>query len=303
MKIGVVMYSAVLYSSTVLIWGTVWFAISFQIGDVSPLTSVFYRIFLSAMILVAYCLAKRKNMIFSLADHAWMSLQGFTLFSVNYWLFYVTTQYLESGLVSVIFSSIVFMNMLNGAFFLNGRISSQKLVGITVGLTGMALLFYGDLTSLNFDAERVRAVLICLVATYLVSIGNIVSARNQLKGIPVAQSNMYGMIYGSAFILLISLASGNVFTIELTTEYLLSLAYLSLVCTVLAFGCYLTLIGRIGADKAAYATLLFPIVAMVLSTLFENYQWSESAYAGVVLSLLGNWLILERSTVSSRFKS
>lgn len=297
------MYSAVLYGSTVLIWGTVWFAISFQIGDVSPLTSVFYRIFLSAMILVAYCLAKRKNMIFSLADHAWMSLQGFTLFSVNYWLFYVTTQYLESGLVSVIFSSIVFMNMLNGAFFLNGRISSQKLVGITVGLTGMALLFYGDLTSLNFDAERVRAVLICLVATYLVSIGNIVSARNQLKGIPVAQSNMYGMIYGSAFILLISLASGNVFTIELTTEYLLSLAYLSLVCTVLAFGCYLTLIGRIGADKAAYATLLFPIVAMVLSTLFENYQWSESAYAGVVLSLLGNWLILERSTVSSRFKS
>lgn len=303
------MYNIFLYCSTVVIWGTVWIGITFQLGAADPLTSVLYRIALAALVLVLYCVFRRKKMLFSLTDHIWMAAQGFALFSINYWLFYLGTEHLESGLVSVVFSSIVLMNMANGALFLGYQMSVRKILGAVIGITGVFLLFYEDIVSFNPNNERLKAILICLLATYLVSLGNIISARNQLTGIPVTQSNAYGMIYGTIFVFLISLVNGNSFAIEPTAKYLLSLVYLSLVCTVLAFSYYLTLVGRIGADKAAYATLLFPIIALLLSTLFEGYRWNDEAYLGIALALIGNWLIIEKGrsplalSISSLFKT
>jgi drug/metabolite transporter (DMT)-like permease len=131
----------------------------------------------------------------------------------------------------------------------------------------------------------------------MASIGNLVSGRNQRNGVPVIQTNGWGMIFGSMVAAIAAAVMGRDFIIDWNAPYLLSLAYLSLFGSVLAFGAYLTLLGRIGADRAAYATVLFPLVALALSTFFEGYEWTAEAAVGVVLVIAGNILALARIPV------
>jgi len=133
-----------------------------------------------------------------------------------------------------------------------------------------------------------------MAATLLASFGNILSARNQRHGLPVVQTNAYGMAYGTLLMLSAALIAGKPFTFDPSAPYFISLLYLALFGSVLAFGCYLTLVGNIGADRASYATLLFPIIALIISTVFEGYQWSLPAVAGVAVILAGNALSLAR---------
>ena len=152
----------------------------------------------------------------------------------------------------------------------------------------------------NRDFDALRARLISLLQSVFpdwsdfdtASFGNILSARNQKKGLPVVQTNAFGMAYGSLFMLTAALLARKPFLVDPSLAYLGSLFYLALFGSVIAFGCYLTLIGKIGADRAAYATLLFPVIALLLSTLFENYHWSPTAIIGVVVILSGNTLVV-----------
>jgi len=139
-----------------------------------------------------------------------------------------------------------------------------------------------------------QGLLLSFAATYLASLGNIISARNQKRRLPVVQTNAFGMAYGALCMLLLTLLSGAPFSIELTGPYLLSLLYLALFGSVIAFGCYLSLVGHIGPGRAAYTTLLFPIVALLLSTVWENYHWTAEGISGIVLILGGNYLALTR---------
>ncbi len=133
-----------------------------------------------------------------------------------------------------------------------------------------------------------------LGGTLLASTGNIVAARNQREQFPVLQTNAFGMGYGAILMIAIALIAGVPFRFETTPSYIASLVYLALFGSVIAFGAYLTLLGRIGADRAAYSSLLFPLVALGISTLFEGYQWSTPALVGVLLVLAGNFLVLSR---------
>jgi len=128
----------------------------------------------------------------------------------------------------------------------------------------------------------------------MASLGNIISARHQQNNLPVIQTNAYGMAYGAAIIGAISLISGKTFSFEMSLTYVGSLFYLSLFGTVIAFGCYLKLIGKIGADRAAYATMLFPIVALGISTVYEGYQWAPNNIIGMAVVLVGNWMVLSK---------
>ena len=139
----------------------------------------------------------------------------------------------------------------------------------------------------------------CLVATWFASIGNIISARNQRKAIPVIHTNAWGMAYGAAIMAIYALLSGVPFSYDPTFSYSASLLYLSVFGSILAFGCYLTLVGRIGADKAAYVAVLFPVIALGLSTLFEDYQWTLRALFGFGLVLFGNYIVLSRARVQA----
>ncbi len=285
-----------LYITTILIWGSSWLAIKFQLGYVDPMVSVAYRFLLASGISWLYCSYSGILMRFGLRDHFLMFLQGTCLFSLNYLLFYISELTLTSGLAAVIFSTLVVMNMLNGIIFLKNRFELRMGFGACLGLAGIVMVFWPEITSFEMGDENLTATAIAILATFLASLGNIVSARNQYNGVPVIQANTYGMAYGALLMLALSFASGKEFTIELTASYIGSLLFLSVFATIFAFLSYLTLVGRVGVERGAYATLVFPLVALGISTVFESYQWSAYAGAGVALILAGNLLILRRSS-------
>lgn len=283
-----------LYVVTILIWGSTWIAIKYQLGSVDPLISTFYRFALAAIILVLFCSLRGLNMKFTIKEHLFLALFGLLLFSINYWMVYLAEIHITSGVVAVTFSSIVFMNIFNGAIFLKTPIKSQMVFGAVIGIIGICFIFAQEIQSFDFSDKSVQGLSMCFLSVLLASFGNIVSARNSEKGLPIIQANAFGMAYGSAILLLLAIFLGKEFTISLTTSYITSLLYLTVFGSILAFGSYLTLIGKIGADKASYAIMVVPVVALIISSFFEGYVWNLQAALGLVLVLAGNFLALRR---------
>ncbi len=286
------MRNLLFYLITVLIWGSTWIGIKMQLGTVDPMVSVAYRFGLAAVILMAWCALRNLQMRFTLAEHGFMLLQGLLLFGFNYLFFYIAELYLASGLAAVIFSTILLMNILNGAVFLGTPVDSRVITGGGIGLVGIVMVFRPEISVFSFDDSGTIGILLCVLATFLASLGNIVSARNQKRNLPIIQSNAFGMGYGALAMFFVAFSMGKPFAFESSTIYVSSLVYLSVFGSVIAFGCYLTLVGNIGADRAAYATLLFPIVALIISTIWEAYQWNWSSLTGVALVMAGNFWIL-----------
>jgi len=295
------MHPALYYLATILIWGSSWFVITFQLGAAAESVSIFYRFLLATVLLFGYCVFSKKRMVFDLKEHGFIAAQGFFLFSFNYLLFYWCTLYITSGFVAVIFSTVVIMNIVNSAVFLKKPIQPMVVMGAVLGLLGIALVFSHELLGQQTVSDSQAAwkgLWIGLVATLCASFGNILSARNQAAGLPVLQTNAYGMLYGSIIMLIYSLVAGHSFEVQWSREYIVSLVYLSVFGSILAFGAYLSLIGKIGADKAAYVSVLFPIVALMFSQFFEGFVWSREALLGVALVLSGNLLVIGRRPIA-----
>ncbi|WP_035246439.1 DMT family transporter [Desulfogranum mediterraneum] len=283
------------YTATVLIWGSTWIGIKLQLGSVDPMVSVIYRFALASLLLFCWCMIFHLKMRFSGRQHLFMAMQGGFLFGFNYLFFYLAELSINSGLAAVLFSTILVMNVINSAIFLGKPVEKKVALAALFGLSGIILVFRPEISSFTLENHGVRGGLLCILATLLASFGNITSAYNQKSNrLPIIQSNAYGMAYGTLAILATALVTGRSFTLELTPLYLGSLCYLALFGSVIAFGCYLALVGRIGADRAAYATLLFPIVALLISTIWEGYQWSGSAALGVFLILAGNLIMVHK---------
>jgi drug/metabolite transporter (DMT)-like permease len=291
------MSNSFLYVTTVLIWGTTWFAIIFQLGVVAPEVSIVWRFLSAGLLLIGWAALTRRKLLFHWREYRWMALQGLFLFSGNYLIFYFAQFYVTSGLVAVSFSLIIIFNITFGAILFAQPVRPKVVAGAIVGLAGIALLFLPELQNMSLEDDGFLGLLLCIGGTFMASIGNLVSGRNQRNGLPVIQTNGWGMIFGSMVAAIAAAVMGRDFIIDWNAPYLLSLAYLSLFGSVLAFGAYLTLLGRIGADRAAYATVLFPLVALALSTFFEGYEWTAEAAVGVVLVIAGNILALARIPV------
>jgi len=299
------MLNFLLYASASLIWGSTWLAIKLQLTQVPPILSVAYRFCLAALILLAYCHLTRKPLKFFLRDHRFMALQGFTLFGLSYCGSYLASAYMTSGLVAVVFSTILMWNILNLRIFMGQPVAWRAFWGGFLGLSGICIVFWQDLAA--FSATRgLIGLLIALAGAYLASIGNVVGSRNARKGVPVTQANAFGMGYGGLLTLCIHFAMGGTLSIDWSIGYLGPMLYLTIFGSIVAFGCYMLLIGRIGAEYAAYVTLLMPVIALIISTLFEGYRWTGNALVGVFLVLVGNLIILTpQSTyrrVIGRFK-
>lgn len=295
MRNGIFTHSASLYLSSVLIWGSTWFAIKFQLGVVAAEVSLVYRFAIAALLLLLFCLFTGRNLKYTPGQHGFIALQGLFLFSSNYLVFYWATSLLTSGIVALMFSTVILMNIVNAALFMGSRVRPRVVIGAGFGIAGIAAIFWAEVSGVGDNADTWRGLWMCLLATWFASIGNIISARNQKNKMPVIQTNAWGMAYGSLVMTIFAVFSGVPFNYDPTISYSLSLLYLAVFGSILAFGCYLTLVGRIGADKAAYVAVLFPVIALGLSTLFEDYQWSLRALIGFVLVLLGNYIVLTRS--------
>ena len=288
------MQNAAFYLLTSLIWGSTWLVITFQLGVVAAEASIVYRFALAALLLLVYTLARRLPMRFPPRQHAFIALQGTFLFSLNYILVYLAEQNLTSGLVAIVFSMLILSNVVLGAVFLRNPIRPRVVLGGVIGVAGLALVFGPELAGFAQGGGWRLGLLLSAAAVLSASVGNILSARNQRAGLPVVQTNAYGMAYGAAVTLVIAVVRGVPFTFDPSPSYILSLLYLAVFGSVIAFGTYLTLIGRMGVDRAAYIGVIFPLVALLLSMLFEGLNLGAVGLVGVALVAAGNVLVLNR---------
>lgn len=279
-----------LYVATVLIWGSTWYAIKMQLGTVDPDLSVAYRFIAASTVLIGFCLATGRSLRFAPRHHIFIAAQGLFLFCLNYWLFYYATFELTTGVVAVVFSLIMLMNILNGAVLFGTRVEPRVLGAAGLGVVGLVLVFWDDMAALDLTSGPMVGLGLSIVATYFASLGNMASLRNTRAGLPVLPVNALGMAYGAVFMTVLALLRGAPLSFDFSPGYVGSLLYLAIFGSVLAFGFYLTLLARIGADRAAYAAVVFPIVALIISTFLEAYVWTVPALIGVALILGGNVL-------------
>ncbi len=285
------MLNFVLYATATLIWGSTWLCIKLQLTQVPPILSVGYRFCLAALVLLIFCRITRKRLIFSLRDQFFMAVQGVTLFGLGYCMSYLATSYMTSGLVAVVYTTMLMWNILNLKLFMRQPVAWRAFWGGILGLSGICIVFWHDLSTLTATRGMI-GLSMGLLGAYLSSLGNVVGARNAKAGIPVTQANVYGMAYGGILTLFIHFVSGGSLVMDWSFGYMGPLLYLTLFGSIIAFGCYMLLIGRIGAEYAAYVTLLMPIIALLLSTFFEEYHWSLNAGLGIAVVLIGNLVIL-----------
>jgi drug/metabolite transporter (DMT)-like permease len=233
-------------------------------------------------------------MAYGFADHLRFFATGLCLFSLNFTMFYYGGLTIPSGLLAVVFSLASIVNMVLSALLLRQPVEPRVAAGGGLGAVGIGLLFWPQIAGAGFDAAALAGLGLCVAGTVLFCLGNMMSTLVQRRGVPLIAAIAWSMTYGVLVLLAVSLLRGQLFTVERTAVYIGSVLYLAVGASVMAFAAYLTLLRRIGAARAGYSTVLFPIVALALSTLFEGYVWTGLAVAGAILALAGNVLVLRR---------
>ena len=284
-----------LFISTLIVWGPTWYIIKFQLGIVDPMTSVFYRFFLSSIIILIFCILKKINLIFTLKEHFFIAALGISLFNINYVLFYLSTVHLISGFVALCFSSILFMNVVNN-IILKGKFPKiMTLVGGFIGTLGLLFIFYDEIINFELSKSTSIGILLGVLATYFASIGNLISEYTSKIKLNVVAVTGYGMLYGSITLLIYLLITGTEFNFDFSYRYIISLLYLSIFGSVFGFILYLSVIKNIGANDAAYIAIIMPLIALIISTIFEDMIWNLNLYIGSFLVIFGNILILKKN--------
>jgi len=286
------MRSTVLYILTVLIWGSTWLAIEFQLGVVAPEVSLVYRFSIAALLMWGYCLFVKLPMQFSLKNHLFFMALACCNFGFNYLILYWAQDYLTSAMTSIAFSTLLVMNIINTRIFFGKAIAPRIFIGATLGLAGIVGLFWQDVKTLDFASEAIIGLGLSLGGTFVASLGNMTSVRNSKNNIGIMQGNAWGMLYGSLFLLIFTVFNGSEFNLDTRLPHIASLLYLSIFGTVIAFACYFVLLKDIGPEKASYSVVLFPVVAVTLSMMFEGFVWQTSTVIGFVLVLFGNVIVL-----------
>lgn len=286
--------NALMYGLVVVIWGTTWIAIHLQQGPVAAPVSIFWRFALASAIMMLTLLVLKRLRALTIKDHLMCMVQGGCVFGFNFWCFYTAAAWINTGLESVIFSMAVLFNAINSFIFFGQRPPARFFLAAALGLTGIAALFWQDLLTSDLNVNLLLGIGLSALGTLGFSLGNMISLRHQRNGLETMTTNGWAMFYGTLIMGFIALVRGDSFTPEWTVSYLGALVYLALFGSVVGFGVYFTLVGRIGASNAAYSTLLFPLVALTLSTLFEGYRWESNAMVGLALILVGNLVMFTR---------
>jgi drug/metabolite transporter (DMT)-like permease len=292
--------TAFLFTALVTVWGFTWFAIKLQLGPVAPELSICYRFLLAAAILWVMLAAMRRLRSVPWTGQGWLALLGLTLFSLNFLLIYLATQYIASGVVSVLFTTATLFNAFHQWLFLRRAPSPRVVAGALCGIAGIALLFLQEFSKLGAGHDQLLGIGLAIAGTYVFSLGNMASIRAVRVAGDLPNAIVRGMTWGVVFLALFAFARGVPFVLPTTLPYLAGLVYLAVPGSIIGFFAYLSLLQRVGPDRAAYATVLFPVLALAVSTFVENYVWTLAGFAGLALVLAGNLVIFARLPGAAR---
>ncbi|MCE2594322.1 DMT family transporter [Motilimonas cestriensis] len=280
--------SALIYLLMIGLWGFSWIAIKWQQGIVATEVSIFYRFALAALLMFIFGKLFKQLQQPKLSQHRFFALQGLCLFCCNFLAFYSATHYIASGLTAVVMATAPIFNALHGRLFFKTPTTANFWLGVVIGLSGIGLLFGADLLATTWSTDVLIGLGYALLGTWCFSIGNMISVRNTRDNIKPYTATSYSMLYGCATLLVIIYLRDLPFNIDLQVQYLGSLFYLAVPATVMGFTLYLILVDRIGANTASYVLLITPIVALVVSSVFESYHWTIYSSLGLALVILGN---------------
>ena len=288
------MNNFILFVITLFCWSPTWYVIKFQLGYVDPLVSVFYRFFIASIIIFIYLIIKKKSLKFSFNYHVWFLFFGIFLYSLNYVFFYLSNTYLISAFPAVVFSTVVIMNILGEAFYFKKKPSLKTLIGATIGMIGIMIIFNDEIFNFNLNNGAHIGLFLALLGTFCASTGNMIHQRNLNNKFPLIETIAYAMLYGSLITLLITQIKGSELLFEYSFSYIASLVYLSIIGSIFAFIFYLRLLEKVGAGRAGYVGVVMPVLALLISTIFENLEWQINLIIGLPILIIGAVLVINQ---------
>jgi len=281
-----------LFAACVAIWSTTWLAITYQLGSVAPEASVGYRFLFAALLVAAWCRLRGLSLRFGAAEHVALALMGIAMYSVGYIFVYHAERYMVSGLVAVGYSASPLLSMLGLRIVFGQPMTARMALGSALGIAGIVLVFWPEFGRLAASRDVTLGALYTVLAVLMSTVGGLVAHRNHERKLYGWPTIAWGMGYGGLASLLVALALGRELSFDWTPGYVLSLLYLSVLGSAITFGAFLTLLGRIGPARASYVGVMVPIIALVVSTLFEGLRWDPLMVAGMAVSVAGNVLVL-----------
>jgi drug/metabolite transporter (DMT)-like permease len=283
-----------LFAICVLTWGTTWYAITYQIGQVAPEVGVAYRFALAGATVLAMCVARGMNLRFSLRDHALLALQGGFLYGISYVFVYHAERHIVSGLVAVGYSASPLVTGLGAHYLFGLRVTPRFVAGGLLGIAGVALMFWTEFERATGNRDTTLGVLFTVAAVLLSTVGSLTASRNREHGLPFWPALGYGMLYGAAVGAIVAVAQGASFAVPAVASWWLSLLYLALAGSVLTFACFLTLQQRIGPGPTGTIGVMTPLLALIVSMAFEAFRPDALTLCGAGLAVAGNVLMLRR---------
>jgi len=281
-----------LFLACVAIWGTTWLAITFQLGPVAPEISVSHRFLFAALVIAAWCRLRGLPLKFTRAEHAALALMGVAMYGISYIFVYHAELHVASGLVAIGYSASPLLSTLGMRLFFGQAVTARMALGSALGIAGISLVYWPEFARPVDSGSMALGAAFTLLAVLLSTAGGLLAHRNYERKLHGWPTMAWSMGYGALSAVIVALALGRSYTIDLSAPYLLSLAYLSLFGSVLTFAAWLTLVGRIGAPRASYVGVMAPVMALFVSTLFEGFLWHPLTVAGVAVSIAGNVLVL-----------
>jgi len=283
-----------LFIATLFCWSPTWYLIKFQLGYVDPLISVFYRFVTASLIIFIYLAIKKKNLKFSFNHHIWFLFFGTCLYSINYVFFYKSNTYLISAFPAIVFSTVVIMNILGEWFYFKKKPTIKTLLGAAIGMIGIIIIFNEEIFNFSLSNGTHIGLFLALLGTFCASTGNMIHQRNLNNNFPLIQTIAFAMLYGSLVTLLITQLNNIELLFEFTFRYIVSLAYLSVFGSIFAFIFYLKLLEKVGPGRAGYVGVVMPVIALLISTIFENLEWESDLIIGLPVLIIGAVLVINQ---------
>jgi len=292
----------VLFLGALLFWSATWSIIGLtQVNiDLDPTISVFIRFILAGLIILAYVILTNRKLIFSLKEHLYFFILGIFLYSGNYIFFYHSNVYLPSNIPATVFCLLTIFNILGEKFIFKKPITSMTLSGALLGITGIGIIFYQDFVNFDLNSGTTLGLMFALFATLSASAGNLIAIYNKRNyNIPLLQNVAFAMIYGALVALIVSFIKGAEFYVPINNfSYLLGLAYLIIFGSIISFLCYIRFIENTSASTGGYIGVIMPILALIISMIFEDVKPDIFFLTGLPVALIGLLLILKQESVN-----
>lgn len=276
------------FTIATIIWGTTWIVIRDQLGTVPPTWSVAYRFAAGAAAMFIYAALTKSPFRIGRQGHIFAIVFGFAQFVLNFNFVYRAEAFITSGLVAVLFALLIVPNALLGRAFLKQPLSARFLLGSLVAVGGVGMLIAQEVRADSASASAtILGVALTILGVLSASVANIMQGTAQGKALPMASTLAWGMLWGTGMNAVLALVLNGAPVFEWTPTYIGGVVYLGVFASAVAFTCYFSVIRDVGPARAAYSSVLTPIIAMIISTIVEDYRWSWLAAAGGIVALSG----------------